>query len=157
MPSATKLLRTTLALQHLAHVRLAVRASNQIDMPPVNLTYCQNRDIDLSTTRPISAARNDRPAASKDSTDLSLPASNIQLYLHDSTYASYPRRTSSCAHLRLDHTSCRHHPSSRRLHTSAQDFTYTFVIPAINRHFCCICYLASLSPSLSLVVTTHTH
>ena len=210
-------------MQHLAHVRLAGWASNQIDTPPVNPTYCQNWDIDLlnstdlsfpqrsssciqrldrpqlpamiiqlhsttrptsatrndrpaafndstdlsylqrssrciqrldphrlpatiiqlhSTTRPTSATRNDRPAAFNDSTDLSLPASNIQLYFHDSTYVSYPHRTSSCAHLRLNHTSYRHHPSSWRPITTATDFTYAFVIPTINRHFCCICYLA---------------
>ena len=46
------------------------------------------------------------------------------------------------AHLRLDHSSYRHHPSSWRPNTTATDFTYTFVIPTINRHFCCICYLA---------------
>ena len=66
---------------------------------------------------------------------------NIQLYLHDSTYATYPRRTSSCAHLRLDHTSYRHHPTSWKTNTTATDFTHTFVIPTVNRHFCCICYL----------------
>ena len=79
--------------------------------------------------RPTSTPRNDHPAASYDSTDLSfplrssscilrfnrpLPASNIELYLHDSIYASYPHRTSSCTHLRLDHTSYGHHPSSWR-------------------------------------------
>ena len=94
-----------------------------------------------STTRPTSAAHNDCPAAFNNSTDLSLPTSNIQLYLHDSTYASYPHRTSSCAHLRLDHTSYRHHPSSWRSNTTATDFTHMFVIPTIKRHFCCICYL----------------
>ena len=37
------LLRTALPLQHLAHVRLAVRASIRIDTPSVNPTYRQNR------------------------------------------------------------------------------------------------------------------
>ena len=50
-----------------------------------------------STTRPTSASRNDRPAA-----------------FYDSTNTSYPHQISSCAHLRLDHTSYQHHPSSWR-------------------------------------------
>ena len=211
-------------MQQLAYVRLAVQASNQIDTPPVNPTYCQNRDIDLptttdlsypqrsssciqwldrpqipasiiqlhSTTRPTSAFRYVRPAAfydstdsyphqtsscifttqptpttliehpgaSYDSTDLSfpprssscilrlnrqLPASNIQLYLHDSTYATYPHRIFSCAYLWLDHASYRPYPSSWRPNTTATDFTHTFVIPTINYHPCCICYLAFVS------------
>ena len=129
-------------MQHLAHLRLTVRASNPIDTPQVNTAYCKNRNIDLPFN---------------DSTDLSfqqrlsscivpldrpqLPATIVQLYFHDSTYASYPHRMSSCAQLRLDHTSYRHHPSRWRPRTTATDFTYTFVIPAINRHFCCIYYL----------------
>ena len=82
---------TALALQQLALVRLAIWASNYINVPPVNPTYSQNRDIDLPTTR------NDRPAAFNDSTDL-----------------SYPQRSSTCTHLRLNHTSYRHHSSSWR-------------------------------------------
>ena len=149
------LLRTTLALQQLAYVRLAVRASNQIDT-----SLLAQRTVKTETSiyqpRPISGTRNDHPAASNDSTDLSFPpqlsscifrlnrqlsASNIQLYIHNSTYASYPHRTSSYAHLRLNHTSYRHYPSSWRSNTTATDFTHTLVIPKINRHFCCICYL----------------
>ena len=73
------MLRTALALQQLAYVRLAVQASNQIDTPPVNATNCQNWDIDLpnstdrsfplrlssciSTTRPTPATLVERPAA----------------------------------------------------------------------------------------------
>ena len=106
-PRNDSLVRTALALQQLAYVRLAVRASYQIDTPPVNPTNCQNRDID-----------------SNDSTDL-----------------SYPQRSPSCIP-RLDHTSYRHHPSSWRPHTTATNFTYAFVNLTINRHFCCICYLA---------------
>ena len=105
---------------------------------------CQDRDIDLPTTRLTSASRYDHPAAFNDSTDLSCPqlsSSCIQRldrpqltrikHLHDSTYASYPHRMPSCAHPRLDDTSYRHHPSSWRPHTTASDFTYTFLIPAI--------------------------
>ena len=117
------LLRTALALQHLARVRLAVRASNQID-PPVNRTYYQNRDIDFNDSTDLSCVQRsssciqqlDRPQ---------LSATIIQLYLHDSTY-----------------TSCRHHSSSWRPNTTATDFAYTSVNLAINHHFCCICYLA---------------
>ena len=70
--------------------------------------------------RPTSATRNIRPAAFNDSTDL-----------------SFSQRSSSSAHLRLDLTSYRHHPSNWRPNTTATDF-----IPTINRHFCCICHLA---------------
>ena len=38
--------QTTLALQQLAFVRLAVRDSNQIETPPVNPTYSQNLALD---------------------------------------------------------------------------------------------------------------
>ena len=110
------LLRTTLALQHLTHVRLAVRASNQIDTSPVNPTNCQNRDIDLPNTTDLSypqrssscIQRLDRPQ---------LPATIIQLHpttrptsatrndrpavFNDSTDLSFPQRSSSCI-LRLD-------------------------------------------------------
>ena len=94
----------------------------RLDRPQFPATIVQLH----SMTRPTSAARNDHPVAFYDSTDLSfplrssscilrfnrqLPASNIYLYLHDSTYARYPHRTSSCAHLRLDHSSYRHHRS----------------------------------------------
>ena len=72
-PRNDSLLRTVLPLQQLAYVRLAVQASNQIDTPPVNPTNCQNRDIDLLTTRPTSAFRYDHPATFNDSTDLSFP------------------------------------------------------------------------------------
>ena len=41
-------------MQHPVHVRLAVRASNQIDTLPVNPTYCQNWDIDSQTTTDLS-------------------------------------------------------------------------------------------------------
>ena len=81
------LLRTALALQHLALVRLAVRTSNRIDTPSVNPTYRQNREyrstnhdrhqllaiiIHLhSTTQPTSVSSYDHPAASNDPSDLS--------------------------------------------------------------------------------------
>ena len=81
------LLRTALPLLHLAHVRLAVRASNRIDTPSVNPTYRHNREyrstnhdrhqlpamiIQLHcTTQPTSASSYDHPAAFFDSPDLS--------------------------------------------------------------------------------------
>ena len=123
--------------------------------------------ISIYQPRPTPVSHNDRPAAFYDTTDLSfplrsssciqrlnrqLPASNT--YLHDSTYACYPHRTSSCTHLRLDHTSYRHHPSSWRLNTTASDFTHTFVNLTINCHFCYICYLAFVS---FIVFGCHTH
>ena len=122
-----------------------------------------------SMTWPTSASHNDHPAAFN---DLSIPTTILQLhsttqptsaypqrsssYFHDLTYASYPHRTSSCTHLRLNHTSYWHHPSSWRPNTTTTDFTYTFVILTINRHFCCSVILP-LFPSLSLVDTTRTH
>ena len=137
--------RTAQSLQHLAHVQLAVRASNDIDTPPVNPTHCQNRDIDLPTatntsylqrsssctftTQPISATRNDCPAAFNNSTDLSFPqrsSSCIQqldrhqlpatiILLHLTTrLTSATSNDRLAASLRLDHTSHQHHPSSWR-------------------------------------------
>ena len=120
------LLQTALALQHLAHVRLAVRASNQI--PPPRLTQrTVKTGISISTTWPTSASHYVRAAAFYDSTSAYPHQTSNCMYLHDSTYASYPHRTSSSAHLRLDHTSYRRHPSSWRLHTTATDSTHTFV------------------------------
>ena len=87
-------------------------------------TYDSLSRLATKTIRPNSASRNDRPAA-----------------FNDSTALSYPQRSPDCIP-RLDHTSYRHHPSSWRPHTTATDFTYTFVIPTINRHFRNICYLA---------------
>ena len=71
--------RTALALQQLVLARLAVRASNLMDRPPVNPTYCQNWDIDLPTTTDLSYLqrspscihRLDRPQ---------LPATIVQLH-----------------------------------------------------------------------------
>ena len=68
-PRNDSLLRTTLALQHLPHVRLAIRASNQIDTPQLT----QRIGTSISTTRPTSTSHSDRPAAFNDSTDLSFP------------------------------------------------------------------------------------
>ena len=108
--------------------------STNLDRPQLPATTVQL----YSTTQPISAyqhqtssctQRLNRPqltsikhlAVLNDSTDLSLPASNIQLYLPDSTYASDPRRTPSCEHLQFNQTSYQHHPSSWRSHTTATD------------------------------------
>ena len=110
------LLQTALALQQLAYVRLAARASNQIDTHPVNPTYCQNRDIVLPTTADLSYPQRsssriqqlDRPQ---------LPATIVQLHsttrpisascndhpaaFYDSTVLSFLQRSSSCI-LQLD-------------------------------------------------------
>ena len=83
-PCNDSLLRTVLPLQHLAHVRPAVRASNRIDTSSVNPTYWEYRSTNYdrhqlpsinqlhSMTRPSSAFDYDHPAASYDSSDLSL-------------------------------------------------------------------------------------
>ena len=55
--------------------------ATMIDPPPFNPTYCQNDRPQLpamiiqlhSTTRPTPASRNNRPAVSYDTTDLSFP------------------------------------------------------------------------------------
>ena len=87
-PRSDSLSRTVLPLQHLAHVRPAVRASNRIDTSSVNSTYRHNREYrstnydrhqlptsiiqQYSTTRPTSAFNYDHPTAFYDSSDLSL-------------------------------------------------------------------------------------
>ena len=109
-------------MQHPVHVRFAVTDCPSIATTSLCTTHCTGYD---STN--------------------SLPTSNIELYLHDSTNLSYPHRTSSCAQLQLDHTSYRHLPSSWRPHRTAMDFAHTFVIPTINCPPCCICYLAFVS------------
>ena len=86
-PRNDSLLRTVLPLQHLAHVRHAVRVSNRIDTPSVDSTCRHNREyrstnydrpqlptmiIQLhSTTRPTSAFSFDHPVVFFDSSDLS--------------------------------------------------------------------------------------
>ena len=69
--------RTVLALQQLAPVRLAVWASNQIDSPRLTQRTVKT-GISIYQPRPTSATRNDRPTEFNDSTD------------------SYPHQTSSC-------------------------------------------------------------
>ena len=123
--------------------------------PPVNLTYCQNWDIDLPTTTDLGFPQ--RLSSCIQRLDrLQLPATFV--HLHSTTQPTATRikhpavslrldwsqlsTTIIQPHLRLDHTSCRHRPSSWRPNTTATYFTHTFVIPTINRHFCNICYLA---------------
>ena len=134
------LLRTALPLQHLALVRLAVRASNRVDVPSVNPTYRHNREyrptnnyrhqlpatiIQLhSTTQPTSASCYDHPAAFYDSSDLSFQLWSLASSTTRSTYASYPQLTSSCAHRRLNHTSYQRYHSSRRPNTTITGFTH---------------------------------
>ena len=73
------LLRTALALHNLAHVGLAVRASHQIDTPPVNPTYCQKPGHRFTN--------HGRPQ---------LPATIIQLHSTTRPISAYPHQTSSC-------------------------------------------------------------
>ena len=80
------------------------------------------------------------------------PLSLTQRTVKTGTSIYQPRPTSATPYVRPAafnnstdrqlHSSYRHHPSSWRPNTTATDFTHTFVIPTINRHFCCICYLA---------------
>ena len=122
--------RTALALQHLAHVRLAVRASNYIDAPPVNPTYCQNRDIDLPTSTDLSYPRRsssciqqlDRPQ---------LPATIVQLHFNDSTDTSYPQWSSRCIQrldrLQLPATIILLHPTTRSTSATSNDRLAAFL------------------------------
>ena len=106
--------RTALALQQLALVRLAVQARST--PPPVNPTYCQNRDIDLPTTTDLSYLQ--RSSGCIHPLDRhQLPATIVQLHsttrltsatchdrpaaFNDSTDLSYSQRSSSCIQ-RLD-------------------------------------------------------
>ena len=86
-----------------------------------------------STTRPTSAFDFDHPAA-----------------FYDSAYTSYPRLTSSCAHLRLNYTSYQcYHPSWRPYstitdltHVCRSDNKLSFVIFVISPLFLhCLCHL----------------
>ena len=71
-PRNDSLLRTALALQQLAYVRLAVQASNQIDTPRLTQRTVKT-GTSIYQTRPTSTSRYDRPAAFNDSTNLSCP------------------------------------------------------------------------------------
>ena len=149
--------RTSLALQQLALVRLAVRARNQTDTLPVNPTYCQNRDIDLpasidlsylqrssscpSTTRMTPATCNDRPAAFNDSTDLS--------YLQRSSSCiqrlDQPQLPTTIVQLQIYDSTI---PATDIIYqaedtnTTTTNLTYALVNTRINCHLCYICYLA---------------
>ena len=79
-------------------------------------------------THPTSASSYDHPAA-----------------FHNSTFTSYSQLTSSCAHLRLNHTSYQHYHSSWMPNITTTDFTHTFVNLTKICHFCYICYLAFVS------------
>ena len=80
-PRNDSLLRTAPALQQLAYVRLAVPASNQIDTPPVNPTYYQNRDIYLPFNDSIDLSFPLRSSSCIQRLDRSqLPATIVQLH-----------------------------------------------------------------------------
>ena len=111
------LLRTALALQQLAYVRLAVRASNQIEPPPRLTQRTVKTGTSIYQPRPTLATRNDHPAAFHDSTNLSFPqrsssciqttwptsatCSDRPAASYDSTDLSFQLRSSSCI-LRLN-------------------------------------------------------
>ena len=75
-------------------------------------------------TRPTSASGYDHPAAFNDSSDLSFQLWSSSFIDDSSAYASYPQLTSSCAHLRLNHTSYQRYHSSWRPNTTITDFTH---------------------------------
>ena len=112
----------------------------QLDWPQLPVTITQLHP----TTQPTSASRYDRPAAFYDSTD------------------SYPYQTSSCISTTrptpatlIEHPAAHIYDSTNPAidithqaedpNTTATDFSHTFVSLTINRHFCCICYLAFVS------------
>ena len=138
------LLRTALALQHLAHVRLTVRASNQIDNPRLSQRTVET-GISIYQPRPTPASHNDRPAAFDDSIDL-----------------SYSHQTSSCISTTrptpatlIEHPAVHIYDSTipaidithlvEGSNTTATDFTHTFVNLTINCRFSYICYPAFVS------------
>ena len=106
--------------------RFPLRSSSciqQLDRPQYSATIIQLHP----TTRPTSYFRYVHPAAFYDSTD------------------SYPHQTSGCISTTrptpaIDITHLAEDPN-----TTATNFTHTFVNLTINRHFCCICYLAFVS------------
>ena len=169
------LLQTALALQHLIHVRLTVRAINQID-PPRLKQRTVNTGISIYQPRPTSTSRYDPPAASYDSTDLSFPlwssscilrldrpqfpATIIQLHSTTQPTASrikhlavsprFDLRQPPSSNIQLSTSTTRltrywHPPSNWRPNTTATDFPHTFVNLTINCHLCYICYLAFVS------------
>ena len=138
-PRKDSLLRTALALQHLPHVRLTIRASNQIDTPRLTRRTVKT-ETSISTSRLTSASCNDYPAAVNDLTDLScpqrsssciqrldrpqLPATIVQLHSTTRPISAYPHQTSSCI------STTRPTPANRIEHPAAH--VYDPTIPAID-------------------------
>ena len=105
------LLRTVLALQQLAYVRLAVRASNEIDPPGLTQRTVKTGTL-ISQPWPTSASRNNRPAALQELDRHQLHVTIVQLHsttrptsvscndrpaaFNNSTDFSIPLRLSSC-------------------------------------------------------------
>ena len=156
-------IRTALALQHLVHARLAVRASNHIDTsPPVNPTHCQNRDIDLPTstnisflqrtssciptTRPTPATRNNRLPALLLLDQHQLPVTIIQLHLSTTRPTSATRDDRPATHTfdsTIPATDITH--LAEDTNTTTPNFSQALVNTTINCHLCYICYLAFVS------------
>ena len=155
------LLRTVQVLQQLAYVRLTVRASNQIDLPPRLTQRTVKTGTSIYQPRPTSANHDDRPTAHIcDSIDLSspqrssscilrldrpqLPATIVQL--HSTTQSTATRIKHPAAHIydstipAIDITHLAEDPN-----TTATDFTHALVNTTINCHLCCICYLTFVS------------
>ena len=129
--------RTTLALQQLARVRLAAWASNQIDTPRLTKRTVKTETL-IYQPRPTSAIRNDRPAVFTDSTD-----------------TSYPQRSSSCTSTsrptsatRNDHPAASYDstiPVTNITHLAEDKYNCYGLYMTINCHLCCIGYLAFVS------------
>ena len=154
------LLRTALTLQQLAYVRLAVRASNQINTPRLTQLTIKT-GISNYQSRPTSATHNDCPAAFNNSTDLSFPqrsSSCIQqldqpqlpttiIQLHPTTR---PISATSSDHLAA-HIYDSTIPATDILHlaedtnTTNTNFTHALVNTTINCHLGYICYLGFVS------------
>ena len=84
------------AMQHPVNVRLAVRASNHIDTPPVNPIYFKNRDIDLPTSTNINYPHRTSICLSTTTTNTSYSPRSSSCFSTTPANISYLPRLTSC-------------------------------------------------------------
>ena len=117
-PRNDSLLRTVLPLQHRLTYDPLYEPGTQSTHPRLTTTYRHNQGYRSTKLYPTTST--DHLAELNDSTDLSLPASNVQLNSTTRPTSAYQHPTSSCTQ-RLD---LRQRPSSNaqlRTHTTATD------------------------------------
>ena len=138
--------RSARALQDLAYVQLAIRASYHIDIDTSRLIQrtVKNRDIDLPTSTNVS-----HPHWTSSCTYLrldqhQLPTTIVQLHLSTTRPTPATRIEHPAAPI-YDLTIPASDTNYLAEDTTTVNFTYALVNTTINCHLCYICYLAFVS------------